>query len=52
MVAFVALCKGFLAISPHFDLWWHFFAITLQKKREKIGRPELHMSMGCAGIQL
>ena len=38
MVAFVALCEGFLGISPHFDLWWHFFAVTLQKKREKSGR--------------
>ena len=35
MVAFVALCEGFLGISPHFELWQHFFAITLQKKREK-----------------
>ena len=29
MAAFVALCKGFLGISPHFDLWRYFFAITL-----------------------
>ena len=48
--AFVALCEGFLGISPHFDLWWHFFAVTLQKKREK--RQELNVPMGCAGIQL
>ena len=52
MAVFVALCKGFLAISPHFDLWRYFFAINLQKKREKGGRQELHMPMGCAGIQL
>ena len=52
MVVFLALCEGFLGISPHFDLWRHFFAITLQKKREKSGRQELHMPMGCAGIQL
>jgi len=26
----------------------HFFAVTLQKKREK--RQELNMPMGCAGI--
>ena len=38
IAAFIALCEGFLGISPHFDLWWHFFAITLQKKREKSGR--------------
>ena len=29
MEAFIALCEGFLRISPHFDLWRHFFAITL-----------------------
>ena len=52
MAAFVTLCEGFLGISPHFDLWRYFFAITLQKKREKSGRQELHMPMGCAGIQL
>ena len=50
MAAFVALCEGFLAISPHFDLWHHFFAVTLQKKREK--RQELSTPMGCIGIQL
>ena len=38
MAAFVALCEGFLGISPHFDLWRHFFAVNLQKKREKTGR--------------
>ena len=52
MAAFIALCKGFLGISPHFDLWRYFFAVSLQKKREKGGRQELHMSMGCASIQL
>ena len=52
MAVFVALCEGFLGISPHFDLWRYFFAITLQKKREKSDRQELHMPMGCAGIQL
>ena len=29
MAAFVALCEGFLGISPHFDLWRYFFAVTL-----------------------
>ena len=52
MTTFVVLCEGFLGISPHFDLWRHFFAVTLQKKREKSGRQELHMPMGCADIQL
>ena len=52
MAAFVALCGGFLGISPYFDLWRHFFVVTLQKKREKGGRQELHMPMGCVGIHL
>ena len=46
------LCEGFLGTSPHFDLWRYFFAVNLQKKREKGGRQELHMPMGCASIQL
>ena len=50
MVAFITMCEGFLGISPHFDLWWYFFAITLQKKREK--KQELDTPMGCAGIHL
>ena len=50
IAAFVALCEGFLGISPHFDLWWYFFAVTLLKKREK--RQELNVLMGCASIQL
>ena len=29
MAAFVALCKGFLGISPYFDLWRHFIVVTL-----------------------
>ena len=50
MATFVALCEGFLGISYHFDLWRYFFAITLQKKREKSDRQELHVSMGCPDI--
>ena len=50
MAAFVDLCEGFLGIGPHFDLWRHFFTVTLLKKREKCGKQELHMLMGCAGI--
>ena len=33
IAAFVALCKGFLGISPHFDLWWYLFVVNLLKKR-------------------
>ena len=52
MAAFVMLCERFLWISPHFDLWRYFFTVNLQKKREMGGRQELHMPMGCTGIQL
>jgi len=47
---FVALCEGFLGISPHFDLWQSFFAVTLLKKWEK--KRELSMLAGCADISL
>ena len=50
IAAFIALCEGFLGISPHIYLWWYFFVVTLLKKREK--RQELSVPMGCAGIQL
>jgi hypothetical protein len=49
MAAFIVLCEGFLGIIPYFDLWRYFFAVNIQKKRDK-GRPELHMPMGCASI--
>ena len=50
IAAFVTLYEGFLGISPHFDPWWYFFAVTLLKKQEK--RQELSVPMGCASIQL
>ena len=45
---FVALCEGFLGISPHFDMWRYFFAVILLKKWEK--KQELNVPMGCIGI--
>jgi hypothetical protein len=30
-MAFIALCKGYLGIEPHFELWRYFFSITLLK---------------------
>jgi hypothetical protein len=42
-MAFVALCEGFQAISPHFDLWRYLFAVNLSKKR--VGKQELSMPM-------
>ena len=50
IVAFVALCEGFLGINPHFDLWRYLFAVNLSKKR--VGKQELSMPMGCASIHL
>ena len=48
IAAFVTLCEGFPGISPHFNLWRYFFAVTLLKKWEK--KQELNVPMGCAGI--
>jgi hypothetical protein len=39
------LCEGFLGISANFDLWRYLFAINLQKKREKGGKPDLHIQL-------
>ena len=50
IAAFVALCEGFLGISPHFDLWRHFFAVNLSKKR--VRKQELSTPIGCASIHL
>ena len=50
ITTFVALCEGFLGISPHLDLWWHFFAVNLSKKR--VGKQELSTPIGCASIDL
>ena len=50
IVAFVALCEGFLGISPHFDLWRYLFAVNLVKRL--VGQQELHAPMGCASIHL
>ena len=47
---FVALCKGYLGIEPHFKLWKYFFAIELQKKEKK--KPDLAVQMGCVSIRL
>jgi hypothetical protein len=29
IATFVMLCKGYLGIEPHFELWRYFFSITL-----------------------
>ena len=50
IVAFIALCEGFLEISPHFDLWWYLFTVNLSKKR--VVKQELSVPMGCASIHL
>jgi hypothetical protein len=50
VVAFIALCKGYLGIEPHFELWRYFFFVSLHKKRERSGDPLV--PMGCASIHL
>jgi hypothetical protein len=25
---FITLCKSYLSIQPHFNLWWHFFCLN------------------------
>jgi hypothetical protein len=40
-----------LGIEPHFELWKYFFAVSLQKKREK-NKAELSVRMGCMSIHL
>jgi len=50
MATLVALCEGFLGIDPHFDLWRHFFTVSLSKRR--VGGKEVNVPMGCASIHL
>jgi len=50
IAAFIALCEGFVGISPNFDLWRYFFTVNLSKKR--VEKQELSMPMGCASIHL
>ena len=35
IVAFIAMCEGYLGIKPHFELWIYFFSISLIKKKER-----------------
>jgi hypothetical protein len=29
ITAFVTLCKGYLGIEPHFEMWKYFFVVSL-----------------------
>ena len=49
-MAFIALCKGYLGIEPHFELWRYFFSVSLLKKRDRA--RDLLVPMGYAGIHL
>ena len=49
IVAFIAMCEGYLGIEPHFELWRNFFAISLHRK-DRGG--EILVPMGCMGIHL
>jgi hypothetical protein len=51
IAAFVALCKGYLGIEPHFELWRYFFAISLLKKKER-NKLDLSVLMECTSIHL
>ena len=44
------MCKGYLGIEPHFELWRYFFSISLIQKKER--NQETPMPMGCMGIHL
>ena len=50
IVAFIAMCEGYLGIEPHFELWRYFFSISLVKKKER-GQETL-VPMGCTYIHL
>ena len=39
IMAFIAMCEGYLGIEPHFELWRYFFSISLIKKER--GRETL-----------
>ena len=42
--------NGVLGIDPHFDLWRHFFTVSLSKR--KIGGNDVCVPMGCASVHL
>ena len=50
IIAFIAMCEGYLGIEPHFKPWRYFFSIFLIKKKER-GQETL-VPMGCTGIHL
>jgi len=49
-MTFIVMCKGYLGIEPHFELWRYFVSVSLLKKRDRVG--DLSLPMGCAGIHL
>ena len=40
ILAFVALCEGYLGIEPNFSLWKYFFAVSLYHKKDRQDRRE------------
>jgi len=50
IVAFIAMCEGYLGIEPHFELWRYFFSISLIKKKQR--GQETSGSLECVGIHL
>lgn len=52
MVAFVALCEGFLRISPHFHFWCLFLSVELLRMRPTLDGPAKVLHIGCTAIHL
>ena len=37
IIAFIALCEGYLGIKPHFELWRYFFSTPCTRKGREVG---------------
>jgi len=46
MVAFEALCEGYMGVEAHWHLFWNFFKFVIQKDD---GRPT---TIGCAALRM
>lgn len=52
IAAFMAMCKGYLGVEPHFELWKYFFTVSLFQRREKRSKVTYSVPMGCVSIRL
>jgi hypothetical protein len=50
IATFVTLCKAFMGIDPHFDLWNHFFHVWLAQGTDAeaavLGAMDIHIKSG------